>query len=128
MTSYRSDFTARLAGSALFALGLAATAATAHAQTDRGQAPTTPPSVTGPAVAGPSIPRDNPEAVAGVTVEGRARPALSNIPKDKLEEFDAAAAHDAAFRSYRESTPRISADPNDQSKDFPGLQAYVPPK
>jgi hypothetical protein len=120
MRSHRALFAARcrLMGSALFALGLASAAATAQAQTEQGAPPSTPEPIAAPT---------NPNPVAGVTVEAPTRRSgVRAIPPDKAAAFDAEAAKDEAFRKYRQSTPPLAADPNDQSKDFPGLQAYVP--
>jgi hypothetical protein len=70
--------------------------------------------------------------VAGVTVIGRRPDAGATIPDDKKAQLDEEAARQAAFREYRESRPRLTvddkgiSDPNDQSKDFPGLQSYLP--
>jgi hypothetical protein len=131
MRNDRSRFIARNRWlcSAFFALGLASAAATALAQTP------TPPNR---AETGPPAPPErapaaaNPDPVEGVTVTGRRADTGANIPDDKKAEFDAEAAREAAFRDYRQSRPPLTpddkgvSDPNDQSKDFPGLQSYLP--
>lgn len=64
--------------------------------------------------------------VGGVTVNApRARPPLG-IPPDKKAALDAEAAQDQAWRDYRRSTPPLTDNVNDLSKDFPGLQTYLP--
>lgn len=117
--------------SAFFALGLAFAAGAALAQS------AAPPNRAETAPAAPperAAAASNPDTVEGVTVKGRDRRADTGatIPDDKKAEFDEEAAREAAFREYRESSPRLPADdkgisdPNDQSKDFPGLQSYLP--
>ena len=118
--------------SAFFAVGLAAAAATAHAQT--GAPPTRTEKAGPPTPAEQAAPAPTPDSVEGVTVNGRARNADTgaNIPPDKKAELDEEAARQAAFRDYRDSRPPLTTDeknigdPNDQSKDFPGLQSYIP--
>jgi hypothetical protein len=120
--------------SAAFAVGLAS-AAMAHAQ------PATSPERANPERAkqtvepAPSASADVPapsDPMEGVTVTGRRPDAGAPIPADKRAEYDAEVARQAAFRAYRESTPRVAGDdkgvgdPNDLSKDFPGLQGYLP--
>lgn len=129
MRNDRSLFTARnhWLRSAVFTLGLAA-AATAHAQTTAppAQAKDGPPAAPGSASAAA-----NP-AVEGVTVQGRRPDTGAIIPDDKKAQYDADVAKEAAFRDYRASRPPLDpdskgiVDPNDQSKDFPGLQSYLP--
>ena len=132
MRNDRSRLTARNRRlcSAFFALGLASAAATAQAQT---AAHPTPAKEAGP----PAPPEQaaaasTPDPVEGVTVSGRPADTGATIPADKKAEFDEEAARDAAFRAYRASRPPLTADhtgvgdPNDQSKDFPGLQSYLP--
>ena len=114
-------------GSAFAALGLAS--ATAHAQTEAPQHAGPPgPADSAVVAAAPSTP--NP--VEGVDVTGRRPEVRALIPDDKRAEFDDEVAREAAFRAYRQSTPPLTSDdkgvgdPNDQSKDFPGLQSYLP--
>jgi hypothetical protein len=134
MRNDRSRLTARnrWLRSAFFALGLASAAATAHAQT---AAPPAQAEKAGqPEPPGNAAAASNPDPVAGVTVQGRDRSpdTGATVPADKKAEFDKEAAREAAFREYRESRPQTTTDdkgigdPNDQSKDFPGLQSYVP--
>jgi hypothetical protein len=114
---------------AFVALGFASAVAMAHAQTAAppARAETAPPA--SPAAAATA---SNPNPVEGVTVNATRPDAGPPIPADRRAEFDGEAARDAAFRDYRQSTPPLTADdkgvgdPNDQSKDFPGLQSYVP--
>lgn len=116
--------------SALFALGLASVAAMAQAQA---AAPPTPAKEAGPpAPSEHAAAASAPDPVEGVTVSGRRADTGATIPADKKAEFDEQAAREAAFRAYRASKPPLTADhtgivdPNDQSKDFPGLQSYLP--
>lgn len=132
MRNDSSPLTARCRwmGAAFIALALTSVAAMAQAQTAAPQAQTDK--------ANPPKSPERPDAtpgpapVEGVTVDAARRPRDANIPADKAAEYDAAAAKDEAFRKYRDSTPPLSADskglgdPNDQSKDFPGLQSYIP--
>jgi hypothetical protein len=127
----------RWIGPAVFALGLASAAAAAQAQT------TAPPvgaqeagSRALPQSASTSAPAATPapaDTVEGVTVTGRRPDTGPPIPDDKKAAYDAEVAREAAFRAYRASTPRLDAnekgvaDPNDLSKDFPGLKSYIPP-
>lgn len=112
--------------SAAFAVGLASAATAALAQT--------PAPANGAAKAAPPAPAaaSAPDPLEGVTVKGRRTDTGPLIPDDKKAEFDAQAARDAAFREYRQSRPPLTtddkgiSDPNDQSKDFPGLQSYLP--
>jgi hypothetical protein len=132
MKNDRPHFSAfyRSVGSALFALGLASAAATAQAQTTKDGPPT-------PAERGAETPNpanSAPSAVEGVTVAAPARPPLAQYGSDENKaRFDAEAAKHAAFRAYRQSTPPLTTDdikgvgdPNDLSKDYPGLEAYLP--
>lgn len=110
MNNHRARFTAgRLLLLAVFAPGLASA-----------QTPTQPPVQTPPSGA-PS----QPSAVEGVTVDA-ARPRVP-VPADKAAEYSAEAAKSEEWRKYRESTPPLTQNPNDMSKDFPGLRTYVPP-
>lgn len=131
MRNDRSHLTARnrWLRSAVFALGLAA-AATAQAQT------TAPPARAGkdgpPAPTQSAATPANPNSVEGVTVQGRRPDQPAIIPDDKKAQYDADVAREAAFRDYRASRPPLNpdakgiSDPNDQSRDFPGLQHYLP--
>lgn len=112
---------------AALALGVAAAPAaqaqTAPAQTAQADAEKAAP-------AAPGV-RADPKAsgVEGVTVKApRARPDLARIPPDKAAGFADEAAKNQAWKDYRRSTPDSGVDPNALSKDFPGLQAYVPPQ
>ena len=110
--------------SAFFAFGLAFAATTVLAQT------VTPPNRAESGA--PPAASSNPQPVEGVTVNGRRADTGAAIPDDKKAEYDAEAAREAAFREYRQSRPPLTtddkgvSDPNDQSKDFPGLQSYLP--
>jgi hypothetical protein len=107
MNHHRALFTAgRLLLLAAFAPGLA----TAQTATAPAKAP----------------PASQPSAVEGVTVDAP-RP-RAPVPADKAAEYSAEAAKTEAWRKYRESTPPLTKDPNDMSKDFPGLKTYVPPQ
>jgi len=116
---------------AFFALGLASAAAAAAALAQTAPPPsraeTAPPAPPERAAAA-----SNPQPVEGVTVNGRRADTGAPIPDDKKAEYDAEAAREAAFREYRRSRPPLTtddkgvSDPNDQSKDFPGLQSYLP--
>jgi hypothetical protein len=129
MSNDRSRLTARhrWMRSAIFALGLASAAAMAHAQA---AAPPAEPQKAGP----PAPPGGAADPLAGVTVTGRRPDTGRPIPDDKKAQFDAEVAREAAFQEYRRSTPSLQpndkgiADPNDLSKDFPGLQSYIPPQ
>ena len=101
----------------LFALGLAASAPTAQAQAV--------PDKPAAAAAQPGAPAPQPSGVEGVTVSAP-RPGLTDVPPDKAAGYAEEAAKNAAWKGYRESTPPLTSNPNDQSKDFPGLQAYIP--
>jgi len=117
---------------ALLALGLASAAAVAQAQTPPPPGPGAP--LAPPTAAAAGAATSNPDTVTGVTVEGRRPDAGVNIPDDKKAAYDAEVAREAAFRAYRQSTPKLTTDnkglndPNEMSRDFPGLQSYVPPK
>jgi hypothetical protein len=118
---------------AALALGLASAAAMAHAQAVTPPAPAEkagpPAAAAGSAAAAAAA---NPSPVQGVTVNGRRPDTGAPIPDDKKAAYDAEAAREAAFRDYRASRPPLNpdakgvVDPNDQSKDFPGLQSYLP--
>ncbi len=131
MRNDRSRLTARnrWLRAAFFALGLASAAAMAHAQT---ATPPTRAETASPAPTERAAAASSPDPVEGVTVSGRRSDTGATIPDDKKAEFDAEAAREAAFREYRQSRPPLTADdknvgdPNDQSKDFPGLQSYLP--
>ena len=113
---------------AVLALGLATASASAHAQTATypAEAKKAGPPTPAPAAA--------PNSVEGVTVSGRRSDTGAPIPDDKKAAYDQEAAREAAFREYRESRPPISpdakgvSDPNDLSRDYPGLQSYLPPQ
>ena len=120
MNNNRALLTAcrRLTPLAAFALGLALAAPAAQAQSD----PNKPAASSAPSSAAAAKPGDPGE----VTVRApRARTAIG-IPPAKAAALADEAAKNEAWRKYRESTPRLTRDPNDQSKDFPGLQSYVP--
>jgi len=101
---------------AVLALGLALEAPTARAQSepDKPAAPSEP-----------SAAAAKPGSVAEVTVTAPQTKPIG-IPPEKAAALAAEAAKNEAWRKYRESTPPLTRDPNDQSKDFPGLQSYVP--
>jgi hypothetical protein len=101
---------------AVFALGLASEAPTAQAQSGPDK----------PAAASkPSAAASTPSSVADVTVTAP-RPRSIGVGPAKAAALAAEAAKNEAWRKYRESTPPLTRDPNDQSKDFPGLKTYVP--
>jgi len=65
--------------------------------------------------------------VEGVTVQAPRPPSeAAGIPPDKAAALAEEAAKDEAWRKYRESRPPLTSNPNDLSKDFPGLRTYVP--
>jgi hypothetical protein len=107
-----------------FAPGLASAAPAAPAPGGQNK----PVAAPEPGAAAPSQPGAAdapPGSVEGVTVNATRSGAIG-VPPDKAAAFAAQAAKDEAFRKYRESTPPLTGDPNDQSKDFPGLHTYVP--
>jgi hypothetical protein len=85
---------------ALLALGFASAAVSAQAQGGRTNSPPTAP---------PPVPVPVPA-----------------VPADKKADYDDAIAKEAAFKKYRSSTPPSADGAIDQSKDFPGLQSYIP--
>jgi hypothetical protein len=105
-----------------------AVSATAQAQPAAAPILPTATAPTAPPVGAASAP--NP--VDDVTVLSRRRETYSSIPDAKRAQYDADVAKEAAFRAYRASRPPIVtdskgvSDPNDDSKDFPGLQTYLP--
>jgi hypothetical protein len=103
---------------AIFAPGLASAAATAPAKGEQEK----------PAAASePSAAVPEPNGVEGVTVNApRPVPGAKSVPPEDAAAFAAEAAKDQAWRDYRKSTPPLTCDPNDLSKDFPGLQTYIP--
>jgi hypothetical protein len=107
-------------GSALLAalaFGLAAASA-AEAQSEHDKPPTAAEPVAAPA---------KPSSVEGVTVNApRAGSNAIGVAPADAAAFAAEAAKNEAWRKYRESMPPLTSNPNDQSKDFPGLKAYVP--
>ena len=111
---------------AVLALGLASASAAALAQSQPDQ-PVAVPEQTA-AGAQPDAPAAQPSSVEGVTVNARARTDLGRIPPEKKAAFDAEAATDKAWRDYRRSTPPLTNNPNDDSKDYPGLQSLLPPQ
>lgn len=107
---------------AALALGLAAGTSAALAQ-DQPAAAREPVPAPSRGAAGPSAPSD----VEEVTVNApRVRPENLAVSPEKRAALDAEAAQDQAWRDYRRSTPPLTSDPNDLSKDFPGLQTYLP--
>jgi hypothetical protein len=56
----------------------------------------------------------------------RSHPPVSiGIPLDKLAAFDAEAAQNDAWRTYRDSTPPLDTSTLDLAKDYPGLRTYL---
>jgi hypothetical protein len=101
----------------VFALGLASEASTAQPQNERDK----------PATASkPSAAASKPGSGKDVIVNAPRPPRVIGIPPAKAAALAAEAAQNEAWRKYRESTPPLTRDPNDQSKDFPGLKTYVP--
>ena len=120
MRNARARLTARghVAPFAIVALVLASVVSPAHAQSDHDKAA---------AAAAPNAEAAKPSSVEGVIVNApREGSGLIAVPPAKKAEYDAEAAKNEAWRKYRESTPPLTKDPNDDSKDFPGLQTYVP--
>ena len=70
-------------------------------------------------------PAAKPSSLEGVTVNAARRPALG-VPPAKAAAYAGEAAKSEAWRKYRASKPPLTADPNDQSKDYPGLKTYLP--
>jgi predicted outer membrane protein len=103
---------------AVFAPGLASAAPAAQAQSEPDK----------PAAASePNAEASKPSTVEGVTVNApRPQPGALGVPPDKAAALAAEAANNEAWRKYRESMPPLTSDPNDLSKDFPGLRTYVP--
>jgi hypothetical protein len=107
-------------------------AASATAQAQPAAAPILPTNTapTAPPVGTASTPDTDP--VDSVTVLSRRPEIRTPIPDAKRAQYDADVAKEAAFRAYRASRPQIIgdskgvSDPNDDSKDFPGLQSYLP--
>lgn len=106
----------RLPALAVLALGLASEAPTAQAQSEHKK----------PAAASkPSAQASESSSAAEVTVNAPRRRVIG-VPPAKAAALAAEAAKNEAWRKYRESAPPLTRDPNDQAKDFPGLQSYVP--
>jgi hypothetical protein len=106
----------RLTLLAVLALGLASEAPTAQAQNEHDKPV---------AASKPTAQASGSSKVAEVTVNARRRRVIG-VPPAKAAAFAAEAAKNEAWRKYRESTPPLTRDPNDQGKDFPGLQSYLP--
>ena len=122
---------------AVFALGLASAAPAAQAQDeqDKPAAAAQPDAAASKADAAAVSRADAqaaqqdagtpaPGSVGEVTVTGAQRRAIG-VSAAKAADLAADAAKNEAWRKYRDGTPPRSRDPNDQSKDFPGLQTYV---
>jgi hypothetical protein len=116
MMNNRTRSTARLMLLATFALGLASAA---QAQ-GPGKPAAAKPAAPKPVAPKPAAAAPKPSSVAGVTVNAQRRRPL--IPTAKAEAYAAAAAKDEAWRKYRKSMPPLTNNPNDDSKDFPGIQ------
>jgi hypothetical protein len=114
----------RLTPLAAFAVGLAlvAPAAQAQGEPDKPAASSTP----SPAASKPAATPSKPGHEGEVTVRAPRARTVIGVPPDKAAGFADEAAKNEAWRKYRESTPPLTRDPNDQSKDFPGLHADVP--
>jgi len=137
MTNNRALQTAswRLTLLAVLALGLAPTAQ-AQGEPDKPAAASTPDASASKADAAAVSRADAqaaqqdagtpaPGSVGEVTVTG-SQPHAVGIPAKKAADLADDAAKNEAWRKYRDSTPPLTRDPNDQSKDFTGLQTYVP--
>ena len=109
---------------AVLALGLASAAAATHAQSKTGQPSASPEQ--GAAPSQPDAAPAQPSSVEGVTVNVRPRTDLGRISPEKKAALDEEAAKDQAWRDYRKSTPPLTNNPNDDSKDYPGLQTLLP--
>ena len=106
----------RLTLLAVLALGLASDAPTAQAQSEQDK----------PAAAEkPSAAPSKSSSVTEVVVSAP-RSRVIGLPPAKAAAIAAEAGKSEAWRRYRESTPPLTRDPNDQAKDYPGLQSYVP--
>jgi hypothetical protein len=68
-----------------------------------------------------------PNSLEGVVVNAPRQPDTGNVPADRAAAFAAQAARDKEWRDYRQSTPRATDNPNDLSKDFPGIGGAPPP-
>ena len=103
----------RLALLAAGALGLALTGSAAWAQAghEGGAADAANQSNTGAVVV--HAPRSQPPVSIG-------------IPLDKVAAFDAEAANNDAWRTYRDSAPPLDTSTLDLAKDYPGLRTYFP--
>ena len=112
--------TARLMLLAVCAFGLAAAGQTARAQGEPDN-PAAASKPTAPA-AKPSIWASPPSSVDGVTVNAQRR--RPDIPAEKAAAYEVEAAKAEAWRKYRRSMPPLTNDPNDDSKDFPGIQIH----
>ena len=63
----------------------------------------------------------------GVTVNAqRPQSETNTVPADKAAGYAAEVAKAKAWQDYRKSMPRATNDPNDLSKDYPGLQTLLP--
>jgi type IV secretory pathway VirJ component len=115
----RSTSRRRLMLLTVLALGLASAA---QAQDEHAKPATTPKHD----AAGPKhdAAASKPSSVGGVTVNAQRR--RTPIPTDKAEAYAAQAAKDDAWRKYRKSMPPLTNSPNDDSKDFPGIQIRAP--
>ncbi len=111
---------------AVFALGLVSAAPTAQAQSE----PDKPAAAPEPnaAASEPGAAASKASSVEGVTVNARPGSGALGVPPAKAAAYADEAAKNEAWRKYRESTPPLTSNPNDLSKDFPGLQAYIPPQ
>ena len=136
MTNDRTPSTARRRSArlAVLAVGLALAAPAAWAQSTPDKAPTATERDAAPAQPGaepapwPGAAPVPPNNLEGVTVNAQ-RPQSGNaIPDDKAAAYTAEVAKAKAWQDYRKSTPRATSDPNDLSKDYPGLQTLLPEK
>jgi hypothetical protein len=109
---------------AVFALGFASAAAAQVQSGPAKPAPLSDPSVK-PAQAGPTASQAN--SVEGVDVTAPRGPSpLADIPPEKRAAYDAEVAKQKAWQDYRRSMPRLTDNPNDDGKDYPGVQALLP--
>ncbi len=105
---------------AVAAVGLASAAPAAQAQSepDKPAAASEPT----PAASKPNAWTPQPSSVEGVTVSAsRYRPDIG-VPPEKAAAYGVEAAKTEAWRKYRKSMPPLTDNPNDDSKDFPGIQ------
>lgn len=104
-----------------FGLASAAPAAQAQSEPDKPAAASEPT----PPASKPNIWTSPPSGVEGVTVNAQRR--RPDVPTEKAAAYGAEAAKTEAWRKYRRSMPPLTDNPNDDSKDFPGIQLRPSP-